>query len=109
MRVCGWILSTIFFVRKGRLEYSHNISSEDTFEQRGSQGKYHRQFLMIGQNISFCSWLGITGATEWKYLVKEDFESACDAAMRFCGHFFEIAPKLLKELELDKIFEPVRE
>jgi hypothetical protein len=58
---------------------------------------------MLGQNLSFCSWLGITGATRWKYLVNEDVEAACEVAMKFCGHFFEIAPKLLKGLEFDKI------
>ncbi len=108
MRVCGWILSTVFFVgrQKGRFEYAHNISSEDTFEHR-CPAKTYRQFLKMEQNLSFCSWLGITGATEWKYLVNEDVDAACDAAINFCGHFFEIAPKLLNGLELDKICEPV--
>ena len=86
MRVHGWILSTVFFVGKGRFEYSHNISSEDSFEYRGPQGIY-RQCLMIGQNISFCSWLGITGASEWKYLAREDVEAACDEVVKFCGQF----------------------
>jgi hypothetical protein len=33
----------------------------------------------------------------------EDVDSACDAAIKLCGHFFEVAPKLLKGLEFEKI------
>jgi hypothetical protein len=110
MRVCGWILSTVFFVgrSKGQFEYSHNILSEDTFEHRGS-GQAFRKCLIMGQNLSFCSWLGITGGTEWRYLQNDDVEGASDAAIKICGYFFDIAPKLLKGLEADRISEPVEE
>ena len=47
------------------------------------------------------------GATAWEYLVDEDVDAACDVAVKFCGHFFEVAPKLLKGIEMDKISEPV--
>jgi hypothetical protein len=56
-----------------------------------------------GPFISFNSWFGISSQTQWSYLVDEDIEPACDAAIKFCGYFFEVAPKLLKGLEFDKI------
>jgi len=101
----GWISSTIFEFghRKSSIEYSHIISSEDSFEHQSPEGVVYRTNLIIGFNISFCSWLGITGATKWEYLMDEDVEPACDSAIKHCGHFFEVAPKLLKGLELEKI------
>jgi hypothetical protein len=56
----------------------------------------------IGSIISFNSWLGIS-QTEWKHLTNEEVEPACDAVIKHCRHFFEVAPKLLKGLELEKV------
>jgi hypothetical protein len=91
MKCCGWILSTDFWFgqRKSSIEYSHTISSEDSFEHEGPEGIY-RKNLIIGFNISFCSWLGITGATQWEYLMDEDVEPACDAVIKQCGHFLRL-------------------
>ena len=56
----------------------------------------------IGCIISFNSWLGI-GQTEWNRLMNEDVDSACDAVIEHCRHFFAVAPKLLKGLELENV------
>lgn len=104
MKCYGWVINTSFWFGRGEslIDYCHNISSEDSVEQHGPKGVY-RLPLVIASYMSFCSWLGISGQTQWEYLMEEDVEPVCDAAIKFCGHFFEVAPKLLKGLEFDKI------
>ena len=101
---CGWILSTDFcFGRQpGCVEYSHSISSEETFERRRAVG-YHRGFLTLSTNISFDRWMGIGGATRWEYVTDSEIDLVADTIVRFSRQFFEVAPKLLKGLELKKI------
>jgi hypothetical protein len=53
--------------------------------------------------ISFSSWLGITSQIQWEHIFNEDVEAACDAVIKHCRHFFEVAPKLLKGLEFENI------
>ena len=53
--------------------------------------------------ISFNSYLGIASQTEWHYLTEEEVESACVAALKLCGHFFDSLPKFLEGLECDKV------
>ncbi len=108
MRCCGWELDTVFSFESGNvMDYIHIITSEDTYhiarkDTHGlhSQGKYSAH-LVIGNNISLCSWLGISGATRWEYLTDEEVEPSCDAAVKFCRHFFDVAPRLLKGLNLE--------
>jgi hypothetical protein len=104
MKCCGWILSTHFWYgrRESLLQYSHTISSEHDVEHHGPNGIYGAR-LVMAYFISFTAWLGITSQTQWEYLMEEDVEPACDAAIKLCGHFFEVAPKLLKGLEFEKI------
>jgi hypothetical protein len=104
MKCCGWIINTFFGFGRGEssIDYCHNIVSEDSVEHQGPKGIY-RLPLVIGYYMSFCSWLGVTSQTQWEYLMDDDVEPACDAAIKFCGHFFEVAPKLLKGLEFEKI------
>jgi hypothetical protein len=59
--------------------------------------------LVMGYYMSFCSWLGVTSQTQWEYLMEEDVEPTCEAVINFCERFFEVAPKLLKGLEFEKI------
>jgi hypothetical protein len=101
MKCCGWILTTLFDFggSKRQIHYGHTITSETTTKPHGIPK------MIMGRGISFNAWLGISGQTQWSYLMDEDIEPACDAAMKFCGHFFEIAPKLLKGLEFEKITE----
>lgn len=103
MRCAGWILSTHFdFGRKKNvLNYSHSISSEATFAHLGN--RIPKFVLAFG--ISFSSWLGITSQNEWEYLTDPEVESACDAAIKLCQKFFDVAPKLLKGLNPSEITE----
>ena len=91
MRCCGWVLTTDFFFggNEHALEYDHSITNENTSER-------------LVYSISFCSWMGM-GGTEWRYLTADEVEPACENTIRFCRQFFELAPKLLKGLELEKI------
>jgi len=104
MNCCGWSVFTYFWFgqRESLIEYGHTISSEIVLDQHGPQGTYRAPFV-ISSMISFCSWLGISSQTQWQYLTIEDAGLACDTVTKLCGHFFEVAPKLLKGLEFDKI------
>jgi len=104
----GWIISTHFWFGRGEslIDYSHAIFSELTFEHHGPKGPYTAN-LVIGSLISVCSWLGICSQTQWEYLTDdEEVGHACDAVIKFCGRFFEVAPKILKGLEVDTITWP---
>ncbi len=99
----GWIVSTNFHFGRDDavIEYSHDIFSENMFLFPATKGTYSK-CLSMQQNISFCSWLGV-GPTEWEYLTNDEVESACDYAIIFIRRFFDVAPKLLKGLEVDKV------
>jgi hypothetical protein len=104
----GWVISTHFWFgrRESLIDYGHAISSEMTFEHHGPQGPYMAN-LVIGSLMSLCAWLGICSQTQWEFLTDErEVNHACDTAIKLCGHFFEVAPKLLNGLEVEKIIEP---
>jgi hypothetical protein len=96
MKYPDWIISTHFWFGRGGslLNYSQNILSKTVVEHQGPT-----PFAIIGQCISFASWLGLTSQIEWEYLTPEEAGPACDAAIKLCNHLFEVAPKLLKGLE----------
>ncbi|HVU26600.1 MAG TPA: hypothetical protein VHG71_02555 [Verrucomicrobiae bacterium] len=99
MHYGGWVLNTRFEFNGAhkQIHYWHGIASPNTIEP-------HRMPTMVmGKSISFNAWLAISSQTQWEYLLPEDVEPACDAAIKFCGRFIEIAPKLLKGLEFEKI------
>jgi hypothetical protein len=99
MKCSGWNLGTHFWFGRHNslINYSHSIASETDFELQGAAGKYMGP-LVLGSSISFTDWLGITSQIEWECLVDEEVEPACEAAIKFCRHFFEAAPKLLEGL-----------
>ncbi|MGH7951238.1 MAG: hypothetical protein ACREFE_04880 [Limisphaerales bacterium] len=125
----GWVIYTQFwFVWFGCrvIGYNHCIQSEAIKIHRPDNSnipdaiKKSKQFkplvehlaqkpefkvpvLTLAQQISFGSWLGITSQMQWQYLTEEDVEPVCSAVIKFCGRFFDVAPKLLKGLEFDKI------
>lgn len=104
----GWIISTHFWFgrRENLIDYSHAISSEKTFEHHGPKGPYTAN-LVIGSLISFCAWLGISSQTQWEFLTDDgEVNHACNAAIKLCGRFFEVAPKLLNGLEVENISVP---
>lgn len=104
MNCGGWIINTFFsFGRgEGQIEYCHNILSEHSIERSGQKGVYRTPFVMASY-VSLCSWLGITSQTQWEYVLREDVDKVCDAAVLLCRLFFEAAPVLLRGLELDRI------
>jgi hypothetical protein len=104
MRCCGWIISTqlAFGGRESLIEYSHSIESESRIVHSQNPDITAPAFK-LQQRISLGGWLGICSQTQWEYLRDNDVDSACDAVVKFCGRFFEVAPRLLKGLEFDKI------
>lgn len=98
MECCGWILETRFdFKGKHRqIHYWHDIVSPTVIEP------YRAPAMILGRFISLNCWFGIS-QTEWELLTNYDAEPACDAAIKFCGRFFKVAPKLLKGLDFNQI------
>lgn len=104
----GWVISTHFWFGRSEslIDYSHAIFSEQTFQLHGPKGPYMAE-LVIGSGISFCSWLGICSQTQWEYLTaEEDVGLACDGLIKFCRRFSDVAPALLKGLDVDAIACP---
>jgi hypothetical protein len=103
IKCCGWILSTHFWFgrRESLINYSHGIGSETRITH--PESKASASAMVMAQMVSFSSWLGITSQIQWEYLMNEEVEPACDAVIKLCRHFFEVAPKLLKGLEFEKI------
>jgi hypothetical protein len=104
----GWIISTHFWFGRGEtlLDYSHGVFSESKFQHHGPKGPYMAS-LVIGSMLSFCSWLGICSQTQWEHITSdEEANHACDAVIKLSKRFFEVAPKLLNGLEVEKITEP---
>ena len=101
----GWKISTSFWFGRGHnlIDYGHGIASELTFEQQGQAGPYAGS-LVLGQMISLCSWLGICSQTQWPYISNaEELDRTCGTVIRHCRHFFDVAPNLLKGLEVENI------
>jgi hypothetical protein len=104
IKFSGWIITTHFWFGRNAslIHYVHNISSEATFKFPGFRGGWEMPITGLGYPTSFNSWLGV-GQTEWKRLMNEEVEPACDAVIEHCRHFFAVAPKLLKGLQLEKV------
>jgi hypothetical protein len=99
MECRGWVLKTHFeFNGKHRqLQYWHDIISPTVIKPNRVPA------MTLDQFISINGWLGVCSQTQWEYITQEDIELACNAAIKFCGRFFGIAPRLLEGLEFDKI------
>jgi hypothetical protein len=104
MQYGGWIISTVFFFgrHEGSIDYFHSIASAGTLRYQTKNGGYSLP-CALSSNLSLCSWLGISGATEWEYLTDQEVESTCHTAVRLCAQFFEIVPRLLKGLDPESI------
>jgi hypothetical protein len=105
MKCSGWITHTHFWFGRNAslIDYSHGISSEATFNFPRYRGGWSMPITGMRSMIPFNNWLGITSRTEWKRVMNEDVEPTCDAVIEHCRHFFAVAPKLLKGLELEKV------
>lgn len=102
---CGdWVLTTNFWFGSSSslLNYSHVIASNIAVEHHGPKGKYMAP-LVMGSNISFASWLGLTSQIQWECLMDQEVEPACGSAIKLCHHFFAVAPKLLTGLEFETL------
>jgi hypothetical protein len=97
MKLAGWVLTTHFEFhgRNSQMEYWSSIISPTT-------GRYGGPAMVLADGIGFAGWLGLCGTT-WEWLSEKDIEPACAAAIGFCRRFFDVAPKLLKGLEFEKI------
>jgi len=104
MKCCGWVISTqLYFGRhESVIQYRHSVQSETRIHHPANP-QWSVPALELEHSISFAAWLGICSQTQWQYLTKDDVEPASDAVIRLCGHFFDVAPKLLKGLEFDKL------
>jgi hypothetical protein len=104
IKCCGWILSTHFWFgrRESLINYSHGIFSP-TRIHHPEHSEITAPAMRLALMISFSSWLGLTSQIQWEYLFNEDVDSACDAVLRHCRYFFEVAPKLLKGLEFENL------
>jgi len=84
--VQGWILRTSLDVG-GRLEhlsYFHSIITPDNFS--------------LAPNISFLSWLGITGTTSWTIDEEAHRENTVQMLAELCRTFVSALPSLLEGL-----------
>jgi hypothetical protein len=99
-----WVIRTHFWFGRSStlLNYTQGIASEKGVIHQGAKGKYEAK-LVMGMMISFTSWLGLTSQIQWEYLTEDEVEPACNEAIKFCNHFFKVAPKLLKGLEFEKL------
>jgi hypothetical protein len=104
IKICGWVISTqLWFGRSESLiQYKHWLESE-TRVSHPQNPEITGPAMIISQSISLGDWLGVVSQTQWEHLFKEDVEPACDAVLRLCGRFFDVAPKLLKGLEFENI------
>jgi hypothetical protein len=98
MKCCGWVLSTHFWFgrRESLINYSHTISSPTRIKHPETPGITGPAMLM-GEYIS---WLCMN---QWEYISAEEVEATCNDAIKCCGRFIEVAPKLLKGLEFENI------
>jgi len=97
MEVAGWVLTTHFefHARNCQMQYWNDIMSP-------TKGQYGGPAMALAEGICFAGWLGL-GPAIWEWLTEKDIEAACAAVLGFCRRFFDVAPKLLKGLEFDKI------
>jgi hypothetical protein len=105
MKFAGWIVPTGFTFGRSEsmISYSHSIGSEAKIPIPEFPPEVWPPTMRLGLHISFGSWLGICNRTQWEHLLTEDVEPACDAVLKLCGRFFDVAPKLLKGLEFETI------
>ena len=107
VKFAGWIVITSFtFGRhQSMISYDHIIQSEAKVPNSEFPPEYWMPAMRLGQSLSFASWLGLSARTEWAALVEEEVDQVCDAVIKCCGLFFEIAPTLLNGLEFEKVEE----
>jgi hypothetical protein len=56
--------------------------------------------IRLGHSVSFLSWLGVAGQTEWRNLQDADCRQVAEELGKLYFHFLEVAPRILKELSV---------
>jgi hypothetical protein len=91
----NWVVTTYFLWGRAeaQIQYAHGIVSKGLVNQHGNP-------VVLDTGLSWASWVGISGATDWLYVTDEEVEPICHVLVELCGRFFDAAPKLLKGIEL---------
>ena len=92
----NWAIATSFLWGRweSEIEYTQAVIDREKVDQYGNPS-------VVGYGISWASWLGISGGTNWLYVTDNEVEPICQQVIDLCGRFFDAAPRLLKGLELD--------
>ena len=93
----GWVVNTDFWFGRQEclISYTHLICSEEKCPDPNFIGPAKVLASML-------CWTGMYNL-EWKYLLDEDVEPACNSVVDLCVQFFDVLPKLLDGLDYDKI------
>lgn len=98
MRCCGWIINTqlVLSRRQSVVWFRHLIQSENRVP--------HPKHPELGTVpvITFdngAAWL----ESRWEDVMSDEVEAVSNEVVRIAGFFFDVAPKLLKGLELEKL------
>ena len=100
MKLNGWVVSTSFdFEVRGRqFDYSHTIRSETIIHPHDIPA------VILGMP-SLTGWLGLRGWSQWEHLIDEDIQPTCDFIIKQSRNFFDVAPKLLKNLDFGMLIK----
>jgi len=102
-KVGYWEIITRIYTRDrdSQVSYDHAIWSVERVNPVTKwDGKNALWPIRLGHSISFLSWLGISGPTEWCNLANDDCSLIADAVAKLYFHFLEVAPKLLNGLSV---------
>lgn len=97
IRCCGWIVSTQLTFGRSQpvLTYSHRIVSETRIRH-----PHNPEITGPAMTLSLgFAWI----VNQWDDIVNDEVEAVCNALIKHVGFFLEVAPKLLKGLEFEKI------
>ena len=97
MRCCGWVITTqLYFGRQQPVvEYRHMIVSESRIAH-AENPEITGPAMMLDPDGA---WI----VNRWVEVMNDEVEAVCSALIKHVGFFLEVAPKLLKGLEFEKI------
>lgn len=98
-KCCGWIVNTQIVVGRppGILWYRHMVESEKRLDHP-SYPQFKFPTLTLSSGVA---WL----ENRWEDVLDEEIEAVSEALVKHVGFFYEVAPKLLKGLEFDRVNE----
>lgn len=98
-----WNIITRIYTRDrdSQVSYDHAVWSADRIEPVTlPNGKNEMWPIRLGHSVSFLSWLGVAGQTEWRNLQDADCRQVAEELGKLYFHFLEVAPRILKELSV---------